>query len=573
MEKLTKQLTLIVLSSLTALTLGCKKDGESDGNKGQGASTRPTNEELKIGMDQEFENLNPVIKQMAATTWQFAFVGRTLTTMNEKNEWIPMMVEEIPTIENSKAKFVTKDGKKTISSDWRIRDTYTWGDGTPVTGHDVKFSWEVGKHENISAPEREVYTQVAEILVDATDAKKVTMVYDKNRWDYYKLGTFEIIPKHIEEPVFKEHSGQAMAYEKNTKYVTDPTNPGLYNGPYRVAELKLGSHMIFVPNEKWGGAKPKIKKLITKLIPNTATLEANLLSGTIDMISIFGLKMDQGLKFQKTVESDKLPYDVNFKPGFIYEHIDLQLGNPILQDIRVRINREELTKALFEDKQRPAVNNLGPADPWFTEDPAKIVLYPYSAKQAKDLLDQAGWKLEADGYRHKGGKKLSFEFMTTAGNKTRELVQTFLQDQWKQVGVEVIIKNEPARVFFGETVKKSKFDALAMFAWFSSPESTPKSTLHTKNIPSEKNNYMGQNDSRWSNKEVDAILDSLDEDFSHESRVAKIHKVLYHYTNEIPVIPLYYRSDISVTPKNLKGYFETGHQFYSTNFIETWYLE
>ena len=64
----------------------------------------------------------------------------------------------------------------------------------------------------------------------------------------------------------------------------------------------------------------------------------------------------------------------------------------------------------------------------------------------------------SDGIRVKDGKKLSLTFQTTAGNKTRELVQVYLQNQWKQAGIDVVIKNEPARVFFGETMSKRKFD-------------------------------------------------------------------------------------------------------------------
>ena len=69
----------------------------------------------------------------------------------------------------------------------------------------------------------------------------------------------------------------------------------------------------------------------------------------------------------------------------------------------------------------------------------------------------------------KDGKRLSLEIMTTAGDRTRELVEQVLQGQWKAVGVEIRIRNEPARVFFGETVSKRKFPDLALFAWFSGP--------------------------------------------------------------------------------------------------------
>ena len=68
------------------------------------------------------------------------------------------------------------------------------------------------------------------------------------------------------------------------------------------------------------------------------------------------------------------------------------------------------------------------------------------------------------------GEPLTLELMSTAGNRTRELVEQVLQSQWQRLGIDVRIRNEPARVFFGETVAKRKFNAMAMFAWISSPK-------------------------------------------------------------------------------------------------------
>ena len=99
------------------------------------------------------------------------------------------------------------------------------------------------------------------------------------------------------------------------------------------------------------------------------------------------------------------------------------MTHPILKDHRVRkalvlsINRDELTKALFEGRQRSAIHAFSPMDPWYTDDPKKVVLYPFSRRKAKKLLDQAGWKMQADGFRAKKGERLKLSLMTTAGNK------------------------------------------------------------------------------------------------------------------------------------------------------------
>ena len=150
------------------------------------------------------------------------------------------------------------------------------------------------------------------------------------------------------------------------------------------------------------------------------------------------------------------------------------------------------------------------------------------------------------------------------------LVQTFLQNQWKDVGIEITIKNEPARVFFGETTKKRKFGGLALYAWVSSPESTPRSTLHSSMIPTEKNGWSGQNQPGWSNKKVDDLIEKLDGEFDNKKRIELAHEILKLYTAEAPVIPLYYRSDVAVRPLELENFRLAGHQFSETNEIENW---
>jgi peptide/nickel transport system substrate-binding protein len=337
--------------------------------------------------------------------------------------------------------------------------------------------------------------------------------------------------------------------------------------------------VTFVPNPKWWGEPPKIKKIIFKYIPNTGTLEANLRSGTIDLISTLGLSLDEALAFDKKVKAENLPFQVLFQPSTVYEHIDLNLENPALKDIKVRkalnysMNREELVASLFEGKQAPAIHNITPKDPWYTDDPAKVTIYKYDPRQAEKLLDEAGWKPGSDGIRTKAGKKLSFTLMTTAGNKTRELVEVYLQNKWKQVGIEVNTKNEPARVFFGETTKKRAFDSMALFAWVSSPENSPKSTFLTANIPTAKNGWSGQNYMSWRNPKVDKLCMDLDTEMNNEKRIAIVHEILKYYTDEVPVLPLYYRSDVAVIPTQLKNYRLTGHQFPETNEVEKWTLE
>jgi peptide/nickel transport system substrate-binding protein len=544
------------------------------------ALAAPTNTELKIGIAQEFENLNPIIMSMSASSYMYRLVGRSLVVLDADAKWVPQLAKSIPSLENGGAKLVDgAGGKKKVVAVWEIIDNAKWGDGKPVICDDFVFSRKVAISNFVSVGEKEQWTQVEKIEVDPKNPKKCTFTYEKARWDFYQLAQFFPLPKHVEESVFNKYGKQKEGYEKNSNYVRNPTNPALYNGPYVISEVKLGSHVTFLPNKFFYGQAPHIQKIIVKVIPNTGTLEANLRSGTIDMIATLGLDFDQALAFEKKVKAESLPYNVDFVPSVTYEHIDLNLDNPILKDVKVRqalvyaINREDLVKALYEGKQQAAFHNISPKDPWFTADPKQITVYRYSKREAGKLLDEAGWKMGADGYRTKDGKRLSLVLGTTAGNKTRETVQVYLQNQWKQAGVEVLIKNEPARVFFDETTRKRKFNAMALFAWVSSPEASPRSNLSTAAIPTNANGWSGQNFPGWSNKEVDTALDNLDVEFNAKKRADLAHIILKNYTAEVPVIPLYYRSDISVVPKNLQNYRMTGHQFAETNTVELWNLQ
>src|SRR5205823_11345357 len=123
-------------------------------------------------------------------------------------------------------------------------------------------------------------------------------------------------------------------YRLRTHYNNDPTNPGLYDGPYVLKEVVSGSHILLQPSPHWAGPPPRFRQITVRAIENTAALEANLLSGTIDMIAgELGLPLDEGLAFAKR-HGDA--FQIVYKPGLVYEHIDLNLAHPVLANRRLR---------------------------------------------------------------------------------------------------------------------------------------------------------------------------------------------------------------------------------------------
>jgi peptide/nickel transport system substrate-binding protein len=232
------------------------------------------------------------------------------------------------------------------------------------------------------------------------------------------------------------------------------------------------------------------------------------------------------------------------------------------------LDREALSQQLFEGRQAVAHSNVNPLDWVYSED---IPRYEEDLAAAAALLDEAGWSELRGGVRHNAaGEPLTLELMTTAGNRTRELVEQVLQSQWRRLGIDIRIRNEPARVFFGETTSKRRYGAMAMFAWISAPESVPRTTLHSDQIPTEENGWAGQNYTGFRNAEMDALLDDLERELDREKRRAMWQRVQEIYAEELPALPLYFRSDVHIWPPWLMGVVPTGHQYGSTLWVEDW---
>jgi peptide/nickel transport system substrate-binding protein len=385
---------------------------------------------------------------------------------------------------------------------------------------------------------------------------------------YNAINDFQLLPAHLERAAFAEPA----EYPNRTLYNTDPTNPGLWSGPYKVTSIEPGAQIMLDANPTWWGEPPQIQRIVIKTIENTSALEANLLSGAIDYIAgEVGLTLDQALAFEQRHGGD---YNISYKPVLFYEHLTPNHDNPILGDKRVRqallhaVDRELLTQQLFAGKQQVANGSINPLDWIYTDE---VRQYPYDPVKAAVLLDEAGWTLGGDGLRHNGaGEPLTFEVVSTAGDRTRELVQQVLQSQWKSVGADVRIKNEPARVLFGQTINQRQFTGMALFAWLSSPENVPRTSLHSSMVPTAENGWSGQNYANFHNQELDDLMDCIEIELDRDKRLKMWHRLQEIYAEELPDLPLYFRSQAFILPKWLSGITPTGNQSQSSLWSESW---
>lgn len=525
-------------------------------------------DELVLAMTQAPGTMNPLISSMLAKSLIRNMIARPVTAYDPDWKQVCLVCEELPSLEKGTARLVTlPDGKQGIETDYTLKPM-KWGDGTPVTAKDIAFTIEVGKHPQSGVASGEGYRRI--VKFDIKDDLRFTVTNDRVTFDYDGFD-FSILPAHIEKPIFDANPAE---YRLKTAYDTSPTNPGLAFGPYKITELVPGNRIVLEQNPTWIGEKPHFKRLVVKIIENTAALEANLLSGNVDyVLGELGLSLDQALAFEKR-HKDK--YVVIYKPALIYEHIDVNLDNPLLKDRRVRqallmaIDRKAINDKLFEGKQPVADSDISPLDPMFSKAARQ---YTYDPAAAKKLLDEAGFATIRNGFRvNAAGERFAIEITTTAGNRIREQVAQVIQSQLRQVGIDLRVKPEPPRIF-SESLNRRNFPALAMYAWVSRPQGVPRTTLHSQEIPTAQNGWSGQNYPAYSNPAMDAALDAAERELDRDKRLGYFAEIQRLYAEDLPVLPMFYRVDPFVIPRQLKGVRPTGTLNSSTLWIEQWRWE
>jgi len=283
-----------------------------------------------------------------------------------------------------------------------------------------------------------------------------------------------------------------------------------------------------------------------------------------------GFSLDEALAFEKRHGGE---FRVLYKPGLTYEHVDLNLDNPILSDRRVRqallygIDRKAISDELFAGRD-PVANSFVPPLDWVYSDDVRH--YPYDPAKARQLLEEAGWHAEGDGVRrNREGETMTLELATTAGNRTRELVEEVLQSEWREIGIDLRLKNQPARVLFGDSLTHRHFQ-MAMYAWISAPENVPRSMLFSNEIPDKANGFSGENFTGFHDAEADRLIDAIEVELDRAKRADLWRRLEALYAEELPALPLYFRADAFVLPPWLEGVRPTGHQYPTTLWIEEW---
>jgi peptide/nickel transport system substrate-binding protein len=320
----------------------------------------------------------------------------------------------------------TPDAGKTWT--FKLRQGAVFHDGTPFNAQAVKFSF-----DRIADPKTKSLSAIGQLGPYAS-----TEVID----DYTVKVTF----KRPHVSFLNNVSSSNLAPVSPTaaaKFGEDFGRNPVGTGPFKFKEWVAASHFTIERNDVYtwapgflGRSGPALLDAVQlKFLLEPATRTGALQKGEVMLIDqtpdqdVAALKADSKYRVD-TIEQVGSP-----------QVLPIHASRAPTDDLAVRqaliyaLDRQAMTNAVFAGVRPVAYGPLTPKTWSYLKDVEKM--YPYSRDKARELLDAAGWKLNAQtNIREKDGKPLGVRYVTTdeAGNKRPA---EFAQAAWKQIGVDV----------------------------------------------------------------------------------------------------------------------------------------
>lgn len=484
---------------------------------------------LVIGWEQEPDILEPLSNSTFSGLLN-DFYSRYAWDWDTDYDVYPILVEEIPTIENGLVK--TDDKGNTVVT-YKIRKGALWSDGQPITADDFVFGHRIYSDVSTGTIARGNYPDVV-ASVEKVDDYTVVQTFKGPFPDYISDGVYvRAYPAHVWEPILEANGGTL----DGAAYFTRGEGVVGY-GPYRLAQWIPGESITFEKNEYWDGEKPAIDRVILRFITETAQLQNALENGEIDLAFNFPDDLQESYAALPGVETwntlsvydDALWFNVR-KDG---------TQHPALKDVNVRlaiahaIDRKTNTAAIVGDGIP-----LPKAYDSFRWVPDDIKPIEYDVDLANKLLDEAGWvDSNGNGTRDKDGTELILRFFTTT-RQSRIDYQLAIQSDLQKVGIGTQLFQVPGpSVLFASLTNRGILASgdydLAIYANANDPISPNinPSNVGTAGIPTP-DNPGGSNYSGVSIPRVDELIDLIRVNTDPASRLEQKHESVKLLNDEV----------------------------------------
>ncbi len=418
----------------------------------------------------------------------------SLTVLGDEQPVIDELVNYYEANADAEAK-VARGERLTLLNEpqiiFHLRDDVVWHDGEPFTSADAEFTYRMIMDETVASPRRPNFELVASVATP--DEHTFVVNYRKPYSSALISWGMDVLPQHILE-------GQSTSWWAQN-FNRSPTG----TGPFKFSDWRSNEYIELVRNDEYYEGQPHLEKVVIRPIPDQVAMRLAFQTGQVDLWAV-----DQHAV--KSLRDDER-YELFANPRPSYQYIGWNLRRPLFQDIKVRralAHAVDINQIIEYIAYGFGVQSTGPFVPqtWFFND--GIEPLKYDPERAMELLAEAGWVPGDDGILQKDGKRFSFTLTISQGSEVRKDIATLVQNDLKDIGIEVEIEIFEWTVFIQNVVRKQDFDAVVL-GWSLSYDYDQYQLWHSSQTePGMLNAVSYQND------RVDELLDEIRTEFDRE---------------------------------------------------------
>ncbi|WP_276642352.1 ABC transporter substrate-binding protein [Siccibacter turicensis] len=382
--------------------------------------------ELKLAIgDEPTEGFDPMLGWSHGS---YLLLHSPLLKQNADLSWENLLTEGVVNSTDGKTWTIT------------LKPDLTFSDGSPLTAHDVAFTY------NQAAKGGGKIDMGNFASAKALDDRRVEITLSAPQSTFVNvLGSLGIVSQ--------------AKYDAKT-YAQHPIGAG----PYRLVSFQPGQQLIVEANPHYAGHKNDFNKLIFVFLDEDSAYAAAQ-SGQLDIVRIppsLAVTPQQNIKLwvRPSVENRGIVFPTT--PAGKQDANGYPIGNDITADVAIRrainyaIDRQLLAEQLMEGHAIPAYSAVQGL-PWANPDAA---FKDGDVAAAKKILDDAGWKVGADGIREKDGKKAQLTLWYASGDSTRRDLAQAVSAMVKPLGIRMDLKSGS-----WETVERNMHANPTLFGW------------------------------------------------------------------------------------------------------------
>lgn len=338
----------------------------------------------------------------------------------------------------------------------KMKTNAKWSDGQPVTADDVIYTI-----NTILDPKSG--SQLAPSFDHVKDIKKVDdhtlEIHMKSAYAPFPYSlTVQVVPSHILSKI-------AVKDLQKSKYGIDPATT-VSDGPWNWTEWKQKEYLKFDRNPNYWGPKPHIDSVVYKIYADQNTEVQAMIKGDTDLNEAVPVTQLNAVKANKNITVLLAPgpqYEAvwfNFKSSNFPGGFDPFTGSKTRQAIAYALNRQGMVDSVLKGTGTLMNSPFLPTG-WTGAD-AAATNFGFDPAKAKQLLQEDGWTPGSDGILTKGGHRFSFELQYNTGNSRRQQVAAVIQQNLKDVGIEVNPKGIDFSSWVDQNLNPGKFQAILL---------------------------------------------------------------------------------------------------------------